>query len=533
MEKEFSYLGVSNNSILLVCPPGWSLNPGGPHLSLPLLKGFLEAHYINTELRDLNIEVSNYYNLRITESSVLKSCQTLSLDNLNTDYLLTQDKMNLIAAKFNGCWDIISGFNFNDCDLSSSESIRQYSQEVSPFREYYNGHFIPYVLKNTPVMIGISITVPAQLLSAFEISRLLRNAGYNGYIFFGGNIITRLADELRLAWIFDIVNGLIIYQGEQTLKEIYQAIKCNDNFGKIPNMIWKKDNQIISNRVIILNPKAFCEPDFGGLKLYDYWGINYLPLVGSRGCYYGKCTFCSIPFGWGNNGFIGNGNPENVFETMKTYYNLYGINRFKFVEEAMHPAFISKLAERINKNNFPCRYEGYARLDPFWKKKNVLKKVAKSGLKKVYLGLELAPSDTRANLHKSDSQEPLEILLRFKDAGIKTHIFCLFGYPGTGTNEALSTIEFALKYQDLIDSLDIFPFYYAKHTQVKLIKPVIHPEKDWALEYDYIPLSNQVLSQTEVSILVNQLELVIWKHKPEWLHPIYRMYSPWNFDTGS
>ena len=50
-----------------------------------------------------------------------------------------------------------------------------------------------------------------------------------------------------------------------------------------------------------------------------------------------------------------------------------------------------------------------------------------------------------------------------EEHGIKTHIFCMFGYPGTTMNDAFSTIEFAMDNSNLIDTLDIAPFTLTRH----------------------------------------------------------------------
>ena len=52
------------SGIALILPPGWTLHPGGPHIALPLLKGFLQHHDIETRLHDLNIGSTKYHNTK-------------------------------------------------------------------------------------------------------------------------------------------------------------------------------------------------------------------------------------------------------------------------------------------------------------------------------------------------------------------------------------------------------------------------------------------------------------------------------------
>ena len=528
MEK--GYKLNNDKPIVLFFPPSWIYTTGGTHIALPLLKSYLENKNIPAITRDLNIEVSEYYNLKITENDLITTASNLSLDNLNDLYYREQDKMTAIASQVNAHWEIQQGFSFSNFDFSSSEKIRLQSQKKSVFTEFYLDSVLPFVNKENPNIIGFSISVPQQLLPTFELCRLLREKGYDGKIILGGNVVSRIGDSFFLDWVFDLVDGLIVFQGEQALTDLYFAVNENKNFANIPNLIWRFNGKIVQNKIEYLQPQNFSRPDFSETKIDSYWGSHYLPILGSRGCYYGKCTFCAIPFGYGKTGFIGHDNSLNVFEDMKNAFSIYGIRNFKFMEEAMHPTIIKRLSELIIQADLKFIWEGYARFDSFWKDEAFLKKVSKAGLRKVYLGLELVNSSKRDLLNKSDTEKGLELLLKFKDAGIKTHVFTLFGYPKTGIDEAVDTIEFALKYNDLIDTLDIFPFYYAKHTTIPFVKPIIDKKKDWALEYDYKPISEEVLSKKEVSELCNQLEEVIWREEPKWLHPIYRLYSPWNLN---
>jgi len=518
---------VIGNCMLLIFPPGWSQNISGCHIAVPLLKAFLKSKGVLAEQLDLNIGVSEYYGVSISESSVVSACRQPSLFSLNSPYFQTQDRLHTIAAGFNGDWEIQRGYRPEGYDPASSESIRLFSQKPSPFTSYYTSEVIPSIMKDAPSVIGFSVTVPGQLQPTFELCRLLRDAGYNGKLIIGGNTVTRIGDKLFLDWVFDIIDGIILYQGEYALLEIWKSLQANREFDSVPNLTWQKNDRIISNNVRLLEPKDFKGPDFQGLPIDNYWGVSYLPMIGARGCYYSKCSFCAIPYAWGPRGYIGRSEAVDVLNDMKCAYELYGLNRFRFVEESLHPKLIAELVNLINAESFECYFEGYARFDRFWCNRTFLEKAAKAGLQKVYIGLELAPSKLRESLNKSNSTGYIETLAALAEFGIKTHLFCMFGYPGTGTEEAYNTIEFILDNREMIDSIDIAPFFYAKHTHVPGIKSVINEAKDWAIEYEYIPESEGVLYSDQAIELSRQLEELIWREQPLWLHPIYRMYSPW------
>jgi hypothetical protein len=493
---------------------------------LALLKGFLEQRGVPANIVDLNLGAAGRLGAHIDSEAVAYSCSERTLPALNEPYFKAEDHLSAIAEHFSGGWDLQSGFSFRGLDASSSESVRQHSTLKSPFTDFFLRESIPRVLESECSLVGISITIPTQLVPTFELCRLLRKAGFRRRIVLGGNMVSRLGESLRLDWVLDLVDGFISFQGEEALWTLSQE---PEDWSSIPNLTWRKDGKIISNPARTLKRQDFSLPNFDGLPLEDYWGFRYLPIVASRGCYYGKCTFCAIPFGWGNGGFIGHSSPEDVVECIKSAHEQHGIANFKFVDEALHPQLIRRIAELLLKESLPVAFEGYARFDAAWGEREFLTLLSRAGLRKVYLGLELAPSNSRSLLNKGDSvgRHAVSILQNLHQSGILSHSFCMFGFPGTGVDEAVETVEFVLKHSSLIDSLDIFPFYYAKHTRVEGIRTIINPTKDWAVEYDYVPARQDVLPADRVSKLCHEIEGVIWNDRPEWLHPVYRMFSPW------
>jgi hypothetical protein len=104
----------------------------------------------------------------------------------------------------------------------------------------------------------------------------------------------------------------------------------------------------------------------------------------------------------------------------------------------------------------------------------------------------------------------------------------MFGFPGTGEKEARSTVDFLLKNQDDIDTADIFPWTYTKHTIVGGVEPIINTHEDWALEFDHYGTRDGVLSSKKVQEITSNYEEIIWAEVPRFLHPAYRLVSPWS-----
>lgn len=516
---------------LLIFPPGWSLNVGSPHLALPLLRSALEEKGLSVRMRDLNWEIAESYGVRINLEEATHAVKLGTMDALNAAYFDAEDKLMEIAKGYNGEWNLQLGFKFNRLSFRSSEDVQEASKSNSPFTEYFKREVLPWVEYEDPALIGFSISSTYQIISALHLCWLLREAGYSGLITFGGNTISRLKQEIvKMLWLFDLVDGFIIFQGELSLIALADSISIGRNLGNVPNLIWRNNGTIQENRVIhFQNPNAFPTPDFEELPVGKYWGVNYLPVLAARGCYYGKCNFCAIPYGYGNRGFSGIRSTELVFRDIINLENKYSMHRYKFMDEAVPPATLKQLSDLILKEKIQIEWEGFVRLECDWLNKTFVNKLWQSGFKKGSFGLEIYPDEKRGNLRKNDNaDEILEVLKNCHEAKIKVHLFCMFGFPATGRGEAEKTIEFILKYKHLIDSVDLNPYTYAKHTIIAGIEKIVKPDEDLALEYEYKSYGKGSLSSKEVEELTAEMEDVVWLECPRLLHPTYRLVSPWN-----
>jgi radical SAM superfamily enzyme YgiQ (UPF0313 family) len=346
----------------------------------------------------------------------------------------------------------------------------------------------------------------------------------------GGNTVSRLAAELALPEVFELINGLISFQGEIPFLELCRALALERCLDHIPQLTWRDDSGAIkrNSHVAALDPNSVPTPDYSDLAVGEYWGENYLNIVSARGCYYGKCSFCAIPYGWGNDGYSGARSHELAYRDMLSLKERHGINRFKFVDEALSPHFMRALATRIIADGASFEWEGYVRLEPSWYDRHFVELISRAGFRKGYFGLEVVPSKRRSFLNKNDNPQPSALLSRCCEAGVKVHLFCMFGFPGTGEAEAGETTEFLLKHQHEVDTADIFPWTYAKHTNVPGVEPIVESANDLALEFNHTSRRVDVLPAETIIGLASHYEEMLWSEVPRFLHPTYRLVSPWS-----
>lgn len=513
--------------IFFLFPSNWSLIVGNPHLAIPLLKSHVANKGYELEAYDLNLGFAKFCGFNFDISYV----QPFSLALLNEPYFSVEDSLASIANIFGGNWNLQLGFNSLKYSSASSQQVLEASRTDLPFTSYYKNNVLPLINKEKPDIVAISVASASQLIPTFHLCWLLRHSGFDGKIVVGGNVISRLKNEIKIDALFDLVDVFVFFQGEIPFALLCDAFLQNKALHPVPNIIFRDNNRRIieTKNVTLRNPDMFPTPDFEGLPIGKYFGINYLPLIASRGCYHSECTFCSIPFGWGEGGYGGMRSPKLTYTDMSALKKKHRVHRFKFMDESLNPSFMTALSKIILQSNGHYEWEGYARLEKVWLSHNFTNLISKAGFKKAYFGLEIYPNSSRNTLNKNDCGiSILDILRNCSYSGIKVHLFCMFGFPGTGRKEAEETLKFILDNVGLIDTVDVNGFSYSKHTFIPSLKKIDHPLKDWALEYDYVPLEKDILAPDEIKGLVYELEEVIWQQHPKLLHPTYRLLSPWD-----
>lgn len=514
---------------ILLFPPSWTLATGSPHAALPTIKAFLEQSGIESKIRDVNWDVATELHAGVDISSAKQACNRQNLEEMNVPFFNAEDYLNEVARQFRGSWNAQLGFEFKDHDHALSQQVFDAIEADSPFSEYFRRNVVPDVLRDQPDVLGLCLASVFQIIPSLQLCGLLRKAGYRGFIVLGGNTVSRLASEMAIDRMFDLADALITFQGEIPLLRLCRALEAGLPLDMVPQLIWRDAERIRRNSLVELpDPNAIPTPDYGDLPIGRYWGANYINIVASRGCYYGKCSFCAIPYGWGNGGFAGIRSPTRVYRDMVNLTERHGINRFKFVDEALSPSFMRALSERIVEDGAKFEWEGYVRLERAWYDSEFVGLVSRAGFRKGYFGLELVPSEQRSALHKEDCPRPEDLLTVCNASGVKVHFFCMFGFPGTAKREAEATTEFLLKHGNDIDTVDIFPWTYTRHTHVEGAEPIMDPQKDWALEFRHRPTRAGVLSSEEVIELAAHYEELLWDEIPRFLHPTYRLVSPWS-----
>ena len=135
---------------------------------------------------------------------------------------------------------------------------------------------------------------------------------------------------------------------------LYEVITLLDALDKgegdlsgLPNLIYKDPAGIhISREVCSENLAELPPPDFDGLPLDKYFVPELiLPYLATRGCYWGRCTFCDHFQGYVE-GFRTK-QVDHIVREIDFLKNKYQTRFFHFTDESYPPALFRKLSRQL------------------------------------------------------------------------------------------------------------------------------------------------------------------------------------------
>lgn len=307
------------------------------------------------------------------------------------------------------------------------------------------GQALAEVAESKPDVIGLSILAEQNLLWALAFARVAK-ARHGVTIVLGGAMMSHLdGDELLAAfpWLD------VIFQGEAETSLVSFIDAWPEGPGQkppsIPGVVRRGQPCSHANSL----PVSLAElppPDFDDFPLHDYLTPEIvLPLAASRGCYWGKCTFCShtLPYAEG----VRTRAAADVADEMAALAGRYGARAFLLVDEAISPKTLRQLSEALIPLDLGLSWgaEGI-RVEPHFDA-DLLKTARKAGLTWLYVGVESSCPRLLERMDKGiDAADIERFITACRDAGITPQLSFIVGVPGTTAEELEREIDFMLRH---------------------------------------------------------------------------------------
>ena len=406
-------------SSLLVVPP-FLKHFGGPMAGPAYLKGAGESAGHTVEVLDLNRE---WIKERITSahaSGQIKGDHDKPSKELNRLY---QEWQELCAAH----WPTIVPANERESRTVVLSASHQ--EVVGCATKMAAGSFGEWVRQRLgkavrPDMVGLSVMFSGQIIAALAVTKVIHVVWPGVPVVWGGAHVTALAEPISKDTFYgEGIDGFVVGYAEKTWVELLDAVA-----GEPPWPVEVFKAGAASRRA---KEDATTVPAFD-LSSYGQGSLT-LPVQASRGCAYGKCSFCTYPKIEGKHRKLSMSALEPVIEQAASRGAV-----LSFKDSLLVPNQLREVGAIIKGR---VMWSACTKLHSSFDRET-MRRLYGEGLRTLEIGLETLDEASQGIINKPQSPVLLRSLLdAASEAGVAIVINYMTGLPGADAREEQHWLE--------------------------------------------------------------------------------------------
>jgi len=364
-----------------------------------------------------------------------------------------------------------------------AEIERDAAPERDPFHAYVAGDLVPRLRAAAVGAVGISVAFPGQLQPAYSFALALRRALPDVHLTVGGPALTQLMLRLRgadLRAALGPFDSAVLFEGEHTLLALLEALdgRPRDDAGAlrgIPNVVHR--DRLLGAKWLpgeaSEDLRRLPAPDFDGLPLDRYLSPHpVLPYDPTRGCYWGKCTFCHYGLAETGTASYRERAVETVVEHLGALSARHGTRHFYLSQDSVAPKTLVRLAAALADAGLDLRWATDLKAERYLTPERAAT-LRRGGAVACAIGVE---SGSPRVLSLIDKGAPVPVVGGVIDglasAGIAAEAMCFTGFPTETYAEALETLRFLDERRDRVAAFIVGEFDLAHGALV-----AEHPER--------------------------------------------------------
>ena len=529
---------------LLIFPAQWY--PTQPYLSTPYLTAFLQEKGWKVSQRDFNIESYDHFLSAplLRQAEDLLKEQQQSLNSQNSLSIKEKSHLDVLSMVLKFSDRIIDGveeaksvmrtperfFDFGayqqadmviksalklvsdahapailsmstfESGTRAEESTRKAHKTTrdaatNPFINLYENVLLSTENWQDYDVVGISIVGISQIIPGLTLARMIKEKYPHLRITLGGPIFSVNAGQLigHPEFFDDFCHSVVTFEGEEPMHRLLSALKAGNSLSTVPNLLHLDDREVVQNKERVeLRFEELPHPDFDGLPMDKYLSpYPILPVLQSRGCYWGKCTFCTHSFVYGHR--YGKQKTQAMVDELEKLMKKYNTKYFTFSDEAVSPHSLNDVSEEMIERGVEIRSLALLKFEKVMDEE-LFGKMKQAGFIFLMFGLESANDRVLALIDKGTTKEvEHDVLMKSHNAGIWNHSFLFFGFPTETRPEAQETIDFLRDNLQSIHSFGPGVFLlnrdsscYQFPEKFSIEKIIEDPERNIAMNLDFV-----------------------------------------------
>lgn len=253
------------------------------------------------------------------------------------------------------------------------------------------------------------------------------------------------------------IDFLIKGEGEIVIPELLNALS-KKNIKNIKGLCYRENKKTFCSEhaPLVRNLDKLPFPAFHLLKRYTplpkhYKRLPVIPMTTSRGCYWGRCTFCTQP---NIDKYYRRQNPERAIQEIDFAIKKHKIKEIRFWDDSFihDKEWILDFCKRMK--HLDVIWSCHARPDSV--DEQIIKAMAEAGCWQIFYGIEAANPKILKRINKGITLEQArKAVMMTKKAGIETRVAFMFGLPGESPKKAKAKTRFAKKLDADITQISI------------------------------------------------------------------------------
>jgi|GEM_PF-6203784 len=296
-------------------------------------------------------------------------------------------------------------------------------------------------------VVGISIAYPSQLAYGLYVAKYAKET-WGSTVVLGGATITGIAQEGLLPLrIFDYVDYCVVGDGFAALESILSGKPLP------PSCISASSLQNGGSVSSDTDPNDIPIPCFKDLPLARYLSPRLmLPIYPSRGCYWGRCSFCTVSE---INPTFTERAASKIVEDMVALHASFGADHFYMSCDVLTVNSMVEVARRIREEGLRFKWQSEARLEEELSDERI-HILSEGGCEILKFGLESGSCRTIHYMRKGIKvHDAKRILARCKHVGIRTAVYVIIGFPTENSEDLDATLAFLRDNASTIDYIGL------------------------------------------------------------------------------
>ena len=437
--------------MILIYPP--VAKPCEPPAGIAKLSGALKYHGIKHTIIDANLEgvLSLMESARVDSVGVHDTWTDRALRNFsrNLDALrdrktyrsidryrrAVMDVNKVLETSVTGKSVTVGLANYQDKELSPLRSAdllhAAKHPELNPFYPYFKRRLTDLMKRETPSMVGFSLTYLSQALCTFAMLGFLRREHPGLVLICGGGLVTSWVRRPgRHNPVDHPFTGLV------------------DHFVEGPG-----EAALLALAGMHENPAKHYTPNYDAMPLGEYLSPGViLPYSGSSGCIWKKCSFC--PEKAEGNRWVPVGGKQ-ASDDLSSLVKGIRPALVHLLDNSISPALLNSLID----NPPGAPWFGFVRIERELTDIDFCMALKRSGCAMLKLGIESGDQSVLDRMHKGiDLGTASQALKTLKRADIAAYVYLLFGTPEETLAGARKTLEFTVEHSCEINFLNLALF---------------------------------------------------------------------------